>query len=150
MLKKTILLYHLLIGIYGIVASLFILIENNFSGFPFDWTVLGVALSFLSFKGLLNLSDTKYYIFFFLFNLIQVLTFSIFKFSYKFIYGSEFFLFLSHIEEFNLQFQFRYWIAQSHFKILSKSGLFFLGINLPQLLFTIYFLRILIQKRKLI
>ncbi len=151
-MRRIILLYHFIVFIVSIVINFVYFYEK---AYRIELLILSQLIClvglYYTFKFLLNyktilLSAAK---FLFLFNLIQVFTFSFSGITYKSIYGSQIFLIIRKYglnEDLILKAEFNIYMNQFYFNY-DSSEIFFMGFNLLQFIFCIYFISMLISKK---
>lgn len=151
MMKNFVFAYHLFISLYGIGYGIYSLLYTNFIKEPLKWIFIGIIIIFFSFHWLISAKRKIVSIWaLFLFNSLQVIVISVFKFSYKFLYGTELFIFYHNLRDSIVRTQFRLWYFQIDIDVMESSGLFFIGVNILQLGFAFYFLKLILFRKKLL
>lgn len=153
-MRKIILLYHFVIFIASILVNFVYMYEGSYR---ISLLISSQIICFIGFyytyKFLLNyrIANLPAIRFLFIYNLIQVFSFSINGVSFKTIYGLQFFVFLrrySFREDLFFKLELNIYQNQFYLNYNSSSELFFLGFNLIQFMLCIYFLNILLKKAK--
>lgn len=152
-MRNIVLIYHLVVFLLSFIVNIFYFLENSFQLYYIAISqlicLLGIYFSFILVRK--NNSENRMaYNFLFGINLVQIFPFSIYGLTVKIIFGS--FLLLS-LRRFGLNADLIYktelnlYLNQFYIKYEPNSKIFYFGINAIQLVFSIYFFRIIRNMR---
>ena len=141
-MKNIIILYNLIVILTCLIFNSIAIFEEN-GGFKF-LILSEIFLTIGLYYGIKTALNPNLHIgnfFFFIFNLLQVLTVGLFGFIYKLSYGPQIFMNFYNDNDWFLDFDFSLYSRIGYIMQTPPDGLIFIGINLIQLLFTIYFFK---------
>ncbi|MFV8226126.1 hypothetical protein [Christiangramia aquimixticola] len=141
-MKNAILLYNLIVILICLIFNTIAIFEE---GAELEFLLLSEFLLIIGlYYGIKTALEPKLHIgnfFFFIFNLLQVLTIGVFGFVYKLSYGPQIFINLFNQNDWFLDVDLNFYTRILYIFQTPPDGLFFIGINIIQLLLTIYFFK---------
>tara|TARA_B100001063_G_scaffold205013_1_gene199748 strand:- start:697 stop:1176 length:480 start_codon:yes stop_codon:yes gene_type:complete len=141
-MKKIIIIYHLIIAITCFIFNSIAIYEETADlKFLFISEVLLAIAIFYSYKAALDFKHYKGNLFLLVFNILQVLSIGVFGFVYKVSYGPQIFFNTYNESDWYVDLDFSYYSRILYINITPPDGFFFVGINLIQLLFAVYFFK---------
>lgn len=140
--KKGIILYNLILILSCLIFNSIAIFEEHgeFKYLIFSEILLIIGL-FYGIKTALNPNHHIGNFFLFIFNVLQVPTIGLFGFMYKLSYGPQIFINLYNDNDWFLDINFNFYSRILYINQTPPDGYIFIGINIIQLLFAIYFFK---------
>jgi hypothetical protein len=139
-LKKTILIYHLIVILVCLTFNSIAIFDGNgnLAFLLLSEALLGIGLYYII-KTTLDLNHYRGNLFLLIFNLIQTLAIGLYGFTYKLVYGPQIYFKIHNFDDWTTGLDFHIYSREFYINVTSPDGLFYLGFNILNILFAIYF-----------
>ncbi|MCF4100049.1 hypothetical protein L1I30_00075 [Gillisia sp. M10.2A] len=144
LIRKAVIIYQLIVIIICLIFNSLEIYESNYD---IKLLIISEILLLLGLyyviKTGLELNHYKGNLFPFVFNIMQSLAIAFMGFIYKISYGPQIYIRLSNYGDWTMESSFRLYSREFHLNVTPPDGLFYLGINIIQICFAVYFFKLL-------